>query len=309
MTRSEFVFWLIDVLFYPFQNYKHYDGVVREKDIVFDSNIPDVCKGDVYYKAELMGPDKPKMPVVLNIHGGGFEKGDKNYRVSLGERFADQGYFVWNINYRLAKKYKIPCGHIDCVNALNYLEVLAEKYNIDLTKVCVTGDSAGGYYAGMLTALAFDDNLCKNLGTPEVKVKPALLVGGCGIYDFLETIKQVKLPFHLVWDIGRCAISDDKFQLKKDLSNLSEYPLLEYVSSAPYINDKWCPAFLYIAKKDMFCRGQGEYMEGKLKELNIEVDSYITLKQNHCFHLNFWDKESKTAFKQMFDFMEKHLKN
>ena len=75
MNRGEFVFKAIDILFHPFQNYINKEGVKCEKDIVYNEKY-ERCKCDVYYKE---GAKEP-MPVVLNVHGGGFVKGDKKHR-------------------------------------------------------------------------------------------------------------------------------------------------------------------------------------------------------------------------------------
>ncbi|MDY4656007.1 MAG: alpha/beta hydrolase fold domain-containing protein [Eubacteriales bacterium] len=308
MTRSEFVFLAIDVLFHPSQNYRRYKGMVREEEFVYDENRPEVCTAEYYYDPELLKSGK-KLPVVLNIHGGGFVKGDKKHRHSLCKRFAKHGYFVMNINYGLGPKDPYPQGVIDCANAINYLEKTAEKYNIDIDKVCITGDSAGAYMATYVEALAVNKELCEKIGAPEIKVKPALLVSFCGPYDLMASVATVKLPCHLVWDIGRCYLGFE-FGLKKDLSNINDYPYIKEIGPSEFVNPEWCPSFLVMAEKDVFCKGQGEILEKKLKDNNVEVVTFSSHKliDNHCFHMNMGTKISKECFKEAFKFMDAHLK-
>lgn len=311
MTRSEFLFVAIDKLWNPLQNYRRYKNIESiTKGVIYDENFPNECKAEIYYDPKLVGEGKPLLPVVLNIHGGGFVKGDMKYRKSLSKRFASHGYFVFNIDYRLSPKYNFPAANVDCIKAMNYLAVLAEKYNIDLNKVCVTGDSAGAHFATQIVAISTNEELRKRIDAPEVKVKPALLVSFCGPYDLLQSITLTKLPFNLVWDIGRCYFNDETFKLKKDFSNIEEYPNIESVSPINWVNDKWCPAFLIMSKKDIFCKGQGELLKEKLDAYGIENEIFVTEKfiDNHCYHLNFWTKISKKTFKKVFEFMEKHLK-
>ena len=311
MTRSEFLFVLIDKLFDPSQNYRRYKNIVRKKDIVYSDRAPDLdTTAEVYYDPNLVGEGKPLLPVFVNIHGGGFVKGDKKYRRSICKLFANEGYFVYNINYALSPKNAFPQACIDCITALNYLEELAKVYNIDLTKVCVSGDSAGAHHATQLVALASNEDQRTAIGAPEFKVKPTLLVSFCGPYDLVASISLTKLPFNIVWDIGRCYIYNDTFKLKKDFSNMNDFPLLKEASPINWVNEKWCPAFLAISGKDIFCKGQGELLKQKLDDLGVENEVYITSKllENHCFHLTLNTKASKECIKQVLAFMEKHLK-
>ena len=104
------------------KNYINKEGVKCEKDIVYNEKY-ERCKCDVYYKE---GAKEP-MPVVLNVHGGGFVKGDKKHRKSIAHLYADRGWFVVNINYRLSPEWAFPALPYDVITALNFLKVLAEQ--------------------------------------------------------------------------------------------------------------------------------------------------------------------------------------
>ena len=307
MTKSEYLFWLIDVSAYPLQNYTSYKSVKRKTGIIYDEENPKNCKMELYYRPELIGNDKPKLPVIVNFHGGGFVKGDMSYRKSVCARFADKGYFVVNANYRLSPGYAFPCAIIDCVNSVNYLKTLAESYNIDLDKVCVTGDSAGAHFATQVVSVANSEEQRTAIGAPEMVVRPSALVSFCGPYDLIESITLVKLPFGLLWDIGKCYLNNEDFQLKEDFSNVDEYPYKKYISPTNFVNKDWCPSFLVIAEQDIFCKGQGELLSKKMEECGVIHEDYIThdFVDNHCFHLNFWAKQSKLCFEKVFEFLDK----
>ena len=72
MNRSEFLFQAIDGLFHIPQNYIRVKGIKRIKDIVYDKQYPEYCTLDIYFKENAREP----MPVIVNIHGGGFVKGE-----------------------------------------------------------------------------------------------------------------------------------------------------------------------------------------------------------------------------------------
>jgi len=100
-------------------------------------------------------------PLVLFIHGGGFQYGDKSYLLTGGESdrarsFLDAGFSVAGINYRLTDTAPAPAAYLDGARALQFLRHNAEQWNIDPRLVASTGGSAG---AGTSMWLAFRDDL------------------------------------------------------------------------------------------------------------------------------------------------------
>ncbi|MBO5776518.1 MAG: alpha/beta hydrolase [Clostridia bacterium] len=297
MNRAEFVFAAIDVLFHPTQNYIKKEGVKCIKDISYNDQYPE-CKGDIYFKE---GAPEP-MPVIINVHGGGFVKGDKKHRKSIAHLYADRGWFVWNINYRLSPKYAFPALPCDVVCALNFLKEIKNQYNLNLDKVVLTGDSAGAYAATYATAVAFNDELADKLEIPRAEIKPAGLVSFCGIYDLVSSLK-LKIPFGMVRCIGEGYLH---FKFNKDFSNKEEYKFFNEVSPSGYVNEKWCPTILAISKKDMFCKGQGEILYDNLLKAGVPVREKHSTKfiDNHCYHFNFWTKTSKDTMNAVYEFLD-----
>lgn len=96
-------------------------------------------------------------PLVLYIHGGGFQGGDKrSLNAGQARSYLDAGYSVAAINYRLTDTAPAPAAYLDCARALQFLRYHAEKWNLDPTRVASTGGSAG---AGTSMWLAFHDDL------------------------------------------------------------------------------------------------------------------------------------------------------
>jgi len=310
MRRSEFFFFLIDHLMHPIQNYRLFKGLKKVKHVIYNDSQPKDCKADFVFDPKLLAGET-KLPVLLNIHGGGFVKGDKRHRTSISQYFAHKGFFVVNVNYRVAPKHPFPATIIDCINALNSLKNFAEKYNIDLNKVAVTGDSSGAYCASMLVAYNADPSLCEKVGAPKIEVPPALLLGFCGPYDLEAALSITKLPFNLLWDIGHSFLGTyDGFELQKDFSNLKDYRYINEISPAKLVNERWCPTFLAMSKKDILCAGHGEIMQKQLEEAGVPVKTYTSEKftDNHCFHLNFYSKAAKECLKSAVDFMNEYFK-
>ena len=280
MNKSELVFKAIDILGHATQNAKSFDGITCIKDIAYGTES--LQKGDLYFKTDVNNQNEKK-PIVLYIHGGGFIKGDKKHRVTVSEYYANEDCFVFSINYRLPPEVDIFGQIADCVSALNYIETLAENYNIDSDNIFITGDSSGACQTTFLAAIKYDDELRKKLNCPEVKVDIKGLMLMSGIYDVEALVKHIKL-FGVIPQTAGMILN---FKLKSDLSNLQEYEFYEYMSPSKFVNSNWCPVFISWAEDDIFCKGQGEAMTEALKKNIANVSTYSAkgILNNHCYHL------------------------
>lgn len=106
----------------------------------------------------LAASDKPT-PLVLYIHGGGFQGGDKRtLNAAEGKSYLDAGYSIAGINYRLTNTAPAPAAYLDCARALQFLRHNAKQWNLDPKLVASTGGSAG---AGTSLWIAFHDDLAQ----------------------------------------------------------------------------------------------------------------------------------------------------
>jgi acetyl esterase/lipase len=88
-------------------------------------------------------------PAVLWIHGGGWERGDKNG--NSGALFlADAGFVTASLFYRLSGDSPFPADIEDCKCAVRFLRANAKKYGLDPDRIGVAGASAGGHLAELV---------------------------------------------------------------------------------------------------------------------------------------------------------------
>lgn len=100
------------------------------------------CVLDIYY------PDTDKgFPTVVWFHGGGLKGGKKD----LPEGFRKKGLAVVSVNYRLFPKCKCPDYIDDAAMALAWAFENIASYGGDPDQIYVSGHSAGGYLALMVT--------------------------------------------------------------------------------------------------------------------------------------------------------------
>ena len=83
--------------------------------------------------------------VMLYIHGGAFIYSGYSKHYKLCSRYANEGECkVVYVDYRLLPEYKFPVQVNDCYKAYEWIIENAEKLEIDVNKIIVGGDSAGG---------------------------------------------------------------------------------------------------------------------------------------------------------------------
>lgn len=98
--------------------------------------------------------DASPLPAVLHIHGGGLIIGSARSGDRANRRLADTlGAVVASVDYRLPPEHPYPAPLDDCEAALAWL---AAHPRVDVTRIAVTGESAGGGLAAALTARTVD---------------------------------------------------------------------------------------------------------------------------------------------------------
>jgi acetyl esterase/lipase len=118
------------------------------------SDIEYCNAGGVSLKMDAWVPDgKGPFPTVVVVHGGGWQNGDKqkNY-APFFEPLTKAGFAWFTVNYRLAPQHHYPAAVDDVVMAIRYIEAHAKEYKVDLKRVAITGESAGGHIVSLIGA-------------------------------------------------------------------------------------------------------------------------------------------------------------
>ena len=280
MGIAKFFFHFFDVISRSAINPSHIKEVTRVTE----------KQCDYYYITE--NTQNSRLPIIINLHGGGFVAGDKKYRRYWCEILAKEGWFVINANYRLCPAVTIIEQIKDVWQILDNIHALAERFPINPEQVVVTGDSAGAFLASYLLALQTNPHLRARLGL--TKNNHARIIGAmlfCGIYDFNVLLNDPNRRHSgLVKDIAQSITGVKYSQL-----STADYAYADVLTLLPYINQDWCPVQVFYAKRDYFVKGQGEMLYQALQQHHIPVEQYYTknLWDNHCYHLYFRTKISK----------------
>lgn len=109
-----------------------------------------------FYRAQRPGG---KAPVVVVVHGGGWNGGDSEQLPELNWLLAQKGYAVASVSYRFAPEYPWPAQKEDLMKSINYLKQHADELGIDMTQWFLLGRSAGAQIAGSVAYTINDPGL------------------------------------------------------------------------------------------------------------------------------------------------------
>jgi acetyl esterase/lipase len=131
---------------------------------------------DVYAPRE----SGPPRPVLVFIHGGSWNSGDKATYPFAGTAFASQGFVTVVPNYRLVPEVRYEGFLQDNARAVRWARDNARRLGGDPERIVIVGHSAGAYNAAML---ALDPQWLRDAGVPRAALRA--WAGLAGPYDFL----------------------------------------------------------------------------------------------------------------------------
>lgn len=120
-------------------------------------------------------------PVLVYLHGGGWCSGSPRSHRKLALRFAEAGFVVVNLGYRLAPEAPFPGPLEDCLFAVRWAARQAQRFDGDPARIAIAGDSAGANLAAAAAiALSEDDSVAR--------LSAALLF--YGVFDFPTLVQS-----------------------------------------------------------------------------------------------------------------------
>ncbi|XP_020006918.1 arylacetamide deacetylase-like 2 [Castor canadensis] len=132
-------------------------------------------------------------PAVIFLHGGAFVLGSCKLEAYdfLNRLVANQlDAVVVGADYRLAPQYHFPVSLEDSIFAVKFFlqDKIPVKYDVDPTRICISGDSSGGMLATQVTQLLQNDPGFKGKIKAQALIYPGL--------QFLDTL----MPFHVEYE-------------------------------------------------------------------------------------------------------------
>ena len=120
---------------------------------------------------------KKQKPLIVFVHGGSWQHGNKRDYLFIGETFAREGFDVAVINYQLAPENIFPAFIDDLAQAIHYLSQNQNKLNISTDNMILMGHSAGAFNVMSVVYSAQSQNF-------KYKDQIKAIVGLAGPYHF-----------------------------------------------------------------------------------------------------------------------------
>ena len=268
-------------------SYTVYSSYVKEKKHfpfiqIVDTALPSgiTAKENIVYKklsgkrnlhVSVYRPDnKQTYPVVLMIHGGGWNSGSPDMQKSLALNLAKKGFVTVTVEYRLISEALYPAGVEDLNDAVRWLHDNATKYNFDKNKIAVSGCSAGGQLAALIGT--------KN---QDKLIKAVVNMDGISTFIEPETVNRsqkarednAKMPVDALWLGG----------------TYRERPeMWEDASALYWVNENSAPVCFINSSIPRFHNGRDKHVK-KLDSLGIYSEVHEFENTPHTFwHFHPW---------------------
>lgn len=109
-------------------------------------------RGSVDLLLDLYLPTAPvrrPVPVIVFLHGGGWSGGTRTTGPDFKRYFAQDGFAMASIEYRLTPTVTFPANVEDVRTAVRWLKANAGAQGLDPDRICLWGTSAGGHLAAV----------------------------------------------------------------------------------------------------------------------------------------------------------------
>lgn len=239
--------------------------------------------------------DKP-LPVIVFIHGGGWQAGNKSSGIGNIGPFVSSGDYVGvSVGYRLTNEAQWPAQIHDCKAAIRWIKANAKEYGLDASKIGVWGTSAGGHLVSFLGTSGDVKELEGTLGKHlDQDSKVNCVVNFFGPENFITMVTQESTMDRKTSDYPEALLIGGRVQDKQEAAKAASPTT--YVSAGD-------SAFLtaHGTKDPLVPYAQGQEIDAALKKAGVESLLITMTNGGHGFR----SPELDQRVQQFFD---KHLR-
>lgn len=241
--------------------------------------------GDVSLTLDAFVPegDGPFATCIL-VHGGGFTKGDKHSFIKpLFEPLSKAGFTWFTINYRLAPQHQWPACADDVTSAIKWVKAHAAEYKVDVNRIAIIGESAGGHLVSWAGVTGKDDT------------RVAAVVPFYAPHDLVVQVERRKALGGLGGLIGMEELNDAALKRLADISPLNHIK-------------PGLPPFLQIHgdKDETVPLSKSVNFEAKMKSAGNRCETIVIPGGTHG--MGGWAKPGSDYQAQMIAWLSKTLK-
>lgn len=273
------------------------ENIARVKD------IPYIDDGNSYHQLDVLYPEDiepgEKLPVIIDIHGGGWMYSTKDLNENYCLSLADRGFVVFNLSYRLVPDVTVNEQIQDVACALKWISENMSEYPCDAQNIMLTGDSAGGQLSVYAAVLLQSPELREIFGVVDVDMDLTALVLTSPV-AYMKSDSPLSVYTKILW--GR----DYKDKATYDYMNLDE--IIDYAQEMP-------PTYLITSSGDSLAHDQTvkAYELLDSKGFPCEIADYGKVDGKKLVHvfsvLEPYDEAGKTAIDKAIEFYRNAIEN
>ncbi len=280
-------------------------GIASELDVPYVADGSDAHMLDIYMPTTAPRP----WPVAVYVHGGGFKYFDKASHWAAAAKFAEAGYLTFNVNYRLAPKHPYPAAVEDVAAALEWIAANAGRYGGDVSRLVLSGESAGGNLtlgAAIAASWKRPERFAQRVW--DTGLRPRVLLPACGYLAVANPQRHAENHDMPAWMNGRIlqvssAYLPDHAQPKPEHAFANPLHMLRELG-AP---DRPFPATFAIVGDADPVQDDTIALGNLLRERGIRGGHRVYPKGFHAFHAATWTQLAKTAWDDQLAFLDAHM--
>lgn len=213
---------------------------------------------------DIYTPDrKAKRPVIVFVHGGGWQIGDKKNDASKSGGLTGVGYVYITINYRLVPSVQYPDNAKDVGDAVAWVYNNVAAYGGDPNCLFLMGHSAGAHLAALIST---DEQFLKANKLDLSIIKGTILLDGAS-YELTDKAASAERNSE---DQVQAAFGDDP-AVWKAASPISHIEAGKFIP--PML-------LIHVAKREA-SRDQALQMAELLKGINVSATVYSAAGKTH----------------------------
>jgi len=258
-----------------------------KRDIPYADLADKLQSLDVYAKEGAQN-----QPVVVWIHGGGWQTGDKADMHTKPQAFLDKGFVFVSVNYRLLPAVDMGTIVRDVAKSVHWVSDHVAEYGGDPKRLFIMGHSAGAQLAALICT---DDRYLKNEGLSLAIVKGCVPVDG-DTYD-------VPLIIATATERRRAAGQPEpKFGHREKFGTPEQH--IDFSAVTHVARDKGIPPFLLLHVADHpDTTAQAQRLGSVLKDAGVSVKLFGASDTNHMKLDADLGVAGDPATKELFEFM------
>jgi acetyl esterase len=281
-------------------------GLEVEKDVPYGAHPAQ--RLDIYRPRGAAGP----LPAVLYIHGGGFRILSKESHWLFSLMFARRGHVVFNIGYRLAPEHPYPAAIEDACAAYAWLARHGPKHGADLSRLVISGESAGANLAtGVALAASYRRPEPFARSVFDLNVRPRAVVPACGVLQVSDPdryLRQGPRPLSRFMHDRLAEIADSYLQgvVVEDERDLDFADPLVFLERGQRPDRPLPPFFAPCGAQDPLL-ADSRRLASALEKLGVACDAPVYDWGHHGFHAFLFLPSARRCWGDLYRFLDRSV--